>query len=59
MPLLILIGMLAIYGVCYIKDHSRVNKRPFTKDELDDISRQIMGKSQKEARRIIEEYHKK
>lgn len=59
MPLLILLAMLMILGIISIFEGSGKRNEPLTKEELDDISMQIIGKSEKEARKIIERYQKK
>lgn len=57
MPLIILFGMLIYVGIrCALENIGR-KKEPFTKDELDELSRLFIGKSPKEFRNILHTFH--
>ena len=59
MPLIVLVCMLLYVGIrCATEDASplRKRKKPFTQEELDQISRMMMGKSQAECRQILRRF---
>ena len=53
MPLIILIGMLMYVGIrCALENLGR-KKEPFTKAELDELSRLFIGKPPKDCKKIL------
>jgi len=58
MPLLILIAMLICIAVVDLGENNPSNRRkePFTANELNELSRLMVGKSRAECRRILQEY---
>lgn len=59
MPLLILIAMIACIAVIDLSENNPCNRRkePFTADELNELSRLMVGKSQKACRRVLKEFN--
>ena len=59
MPLLILIAMLICIAVVDLSENNPSNRRkePFTTNELNELSYLMIGKSQKECRRILKEFN--
>lgn len=56
MPLLIIIGILIIYGVYHIYMEVTRKKTAYTKSELDNMLKDMRGKSESECRKILRKY---
>lgn len=56
MPLLIILGILLIYGVYKIYTEVTRRKTPFTRDELSRMRQEMRGKSTAECRKILRKY---
>lgn len=59
MPLLILLVMLISVAAINLTESNACGKRkePFTADELNELSRLMVGKSQKACRRVLKEFN--
>ena len=53
MPLLIVLGVLAIFLISELFDASFKSKKVFTSKELETMTLQMVGKSEKECKRIL------
>lgn len=58
MPIIILLIIFAIYGGVNLHKTYTKNTKPYTKEELDKMLSEMVGKSDKEARKIIRKYRK-
>ena len=59
MPVLIILAILAIYGIIHLIDVLTPSAKAHDKKTLDEISSRMIGKSQSECRKILKEYRKK
>lgn len=58
MPVIILLGIFAIKGVINLFDTCSKKAPIHNKNEIDDMLRQMVGKSEREARKIVRMYRK-
>ncbi len=58
MPVLILLGLLGVWGAVNLKESSGKNTHAYSKTELDNMLGQMIGKSEREARKIARMYRK-
>lgn len=58
MPLLIILGILLIYGVYNIYMKATEKKTPYTRDEINSMLKEMRGASDSECRKILRKYHK-
>ena len=59
MPVLIILAILAIWGIINLKDALTPPAKPYDKKTLDEISKKMIGKNQAECRKILKQYRKK
>ena len=56
MPIIIILGILAVYGVAGHAERDR--KKTYTRNETHNMLCEMIGKSQKEKRQILKRYRK-
>lgn len=59
MPVIIILGILLIWGIFWLKDKLTPPCRPFTPDEIRQMNSEMAGKSKSECKRIIQKYNKR
>lgn len=57
MPILILLGIAGIYGVMCFKESTEKPAPPMSRDKLDRMTSEMIGKSKKECRKILKKYN--
>ena len=58
MPVLILLGILGVWGAISINTTCSTNSKAYSKEELETILKQSIGKSKREARKVLRSYRK-
>lgn len=58
MPVLILLGFLVVWIVVSLYKNCGKNTRPYSHDELEQMLDQMVGKSEKECKEILNRYRK-
>ncbi len=58
MPVLILLGIFGVNGAIDLFDTCSKNTHAFSRSEMDNILKQTVGKSKREARKIVRMYRK-
>ena len=58
MPVLILLGIFGVWGAISINTTCNTNSKAYSKEELEAMSKQMIGKSEREARKVLRSYRK-
>lgn len=58
MPVIIILGILFVWFVIDVYEIATTSKHEFTPEELEQMSRDMCGKSQKECAKILKKYRK-
>lgn len=58
MPVLILLGILGAWGAISINTTCNTNSKAYSKEELETILKQSIGKSKREARKVLKSHRK-
>lgn len=58
MPIIIIIGILTVYGVWGVYNALTRNTKVYTKEELQQMSREMTGRTQSQCRAVLKKHKK-
>ena len=57
MPVIYLLCIFAVWGIAGLHSSCTPKKKAYTKEELELMQKQMIGKSKKEKRKILKQFH--